>query len=100
MFAHPVHSSAMIVCEYVCVCVHIRSTGADCFDVISPALMNPLICLTTPPSWRAEERGNTINAAVATASRRSVRPLHIDIFMLCLQAYVENTCAWCAAEYN
>lgn len=36
------------------VCVHIRSTGADCFDVISPALMNTLICLTTSLSWRGE----------------------------------------------
>lgn len=50
------------------VCVHIRSTGADCFDAISPALMNTLICLTTSLSWRGEGKKNTIEG-VATVYR-------------------------------
>ena len=50
------------------VCLHIRSTGADCFDAISPALMNTLICLTTSLSWRGEGKKNTIKG-VATVYR-------------------------------
>lgn len=43
--------------QHVCLCVHIRSVGADWCDVISPALMNTLICLTASLHWRGEDHG-------------------------------------------
>ena len=47
--AFPLRSS-----QCVCACVCIMSIDANCFDAISPALINGLICLTTSLSWRGK----------------------------------------------
>ncbi len=69
MCADPLHSCRVCLCEHT----HIRSTGADCFDVISPALMTTLICLTTSLLERRREE-NTTTAGTAA----STVPLQAD----------------------
>lgn len=66
---------------YVCVCAHIRSTGADCGDVIRPALMNTPICLTTSLSWRGKKK----TTIVATTAEPDLC-IHC-MFCLCMRMY-------------
>lgn len=75
---------------FLCVRTHMSSTGADCFDVISPTLMNTLICLTTCLSWGGKQE-NTIKD-VAAVCLRAAAQLDLYIFkFLCITCWCMHT---------
>lgn len=85
------HIQFTALCACVCAYVHIRSTGADCFDVISPALMNTLICLATSLGWRGEENATKSVVAVwLQAGAQFDLCTYAHIYMLCL--CIEHVC--------
>lgn len=73
------HSKIRQICARLCLCARVRPTGADCFDAISRALMNPLVCLTTCLSWRAEG-GKHHGGRGGSSLRCATWPLHGHIY--------------------